>query len=57
MERKRENIVLKLEVSLRLPKSQKANICIKSRLTLTTLWRYSPPDSFVHYILNLYKHK
>lgn len=35
---KRENIVLKLEVSLRLPKSQKANICIKSCLTLATLW-------------------
>ena len=35
---KRENIVLKFEVSLRLPKSQKANICIKSCLTLVTLW-------------------
>ena len=35
---KRENIVLKLEVSVRLPKSQKANIYIKSCLTLVTLW-------------------
>lgn len=33
---KRENIVLKLEVSLRLPNSQKASISIKSCLTLAT---------------------